>query len=639
MRYLAAAACATLAVLALPLAGALAQDSGALRIEVVDVEDHPDVRLTISVPAHPDGPRPGSVFTVTEDGAERPAEVTYAESADLQVILLLDTTGSMGGAAIAGARNAATAFLQDLPDDVGVAVLGYDTEVTVVTGFDASRDEHVAGIEGLVAGGRTAMYDAVLTAVELFPEANDDTSRAIVLLTDGEDNASERTVEDAVDALLADDVTLHSVEYRTAFTDEAAIRDMANATGGTVSEADDADALTRVYQDLASTLSSRYAVRYVSAASGTVELAVSIDHDGLDATDRRTITFPAPGDIEAPPDDEEERAEAPVVPPPPTTVSPADGTGTIALIFGAALWFIALVSLTVTLFTPRTRRAQLPHTTLGARGGHRGMTGLADRASHLADQGLRHRGYHGRLNAALERAGIELRPGEFVVLTLCGAVTAVAIGVVLHGWIVAAVLAVLALIAARVVVSVLADRRQRRFADQLGEILQLMSGSMRAGYSLLQAVDAVAREADSPASEEFSRLVVETRLGRDMSDALRAMAERMQCEDFNWVVQAIEIHREVGGDLSDVLDTVARTIRERNQIRRQVQALSAEGRLSAYVLLALPFGVGFFIYVTNRAYIAELTQGGPLGWGLIGIGLALMTIGIVWMRRLVRLRY
>jgi tight adherence protein B len=325
-------------------------------------------------------------------------------------------------------------------------------------------------------------------------------------------------------------------------------------------------------------------------------------------------------------------SELPTIPP-----VEASNFGKFTLIVGAVLWFVALAVIAAIIFAPRARKSQLSGAAARLGTGQRGVSELTNRASLLAERGLERRGLRGGLNTSLERAGILLRPGEFVVLAGSAAITAFAVGRLLHGWLLALALTVVAVAGARLTVSFLAGRRQRKFAEQLGETLQLLSGSLRAGYSLMQAVDSVAREADSPAAEEFGRLVVETRLGRDLGDALHPMAERMQCDDFVWVMQAIEIHREVGGDLAEVLDTVAATIRERSQIRRQVQALSAEGKLSAYVLLALPFGVAFTIFLTNPSYLGELTNGGVLGWGLIGIAGLLMTVGVVWMRKLVKL--
>lgn len=612
-----------------------------VRIESVDLDDHPEVELTVSVSAPTTSPLSADAFTLVEDGKALPAAVTYAETTDLQVVLLIDTTGSMGGPPMEDAKAAATTFVTELPDAVNLAVVGYDATTTVVTGFGSTREEHLAGIASLTPDGTTAMYDAVVTAIELFPDA--DASRAIVLLTDGEDNASTSTVEEATAALLDAEATLHSVEYLTAYTEGQGIRAMATATGGAVFRADDAATLDAIYQQLAADLAGRYRIAYSSDASGRVELELTVEHEGRQATGQRIVVLPTPPDAVAPEepapiDDEAAGDDASAVTAPPT-IPPSEAglLGRSTLVVGAVLWFLALVLATLVVLRPRERRAQLAGAAPRTHGHGSGLTALADRASHLAERSLEARGYRSRLDAALEQAGIALRPGEFLVLVGCATITAGVLGMLVQGGITALVFAILTLLAARLVVSVRRSRRQARFADQLGETLQLLTGSLRAGYSLLQAVDAVAREATSPASDEFSRLVVETRLGRDMTESLTAMADRMGSVDFHWVVQAIGIHREVGGDLAEVLDTVATTIRERDHVRRQVRSLSAEGRISAYVLIALPFVAGLGLYLVNPSYIGELIYGGLLGWGLIGLCLALMAIGALWMRRLVRL--
>jgi tight adherence protein B len=153
----------------------------------------------------------------------------------------------------------------------------------------------------------------------------------------------------------------------------------------------------------------------------------------------------------------------------------------------------------------------------------------------------------------------------------------------------------------------------------------------------MQAIDSVAKEGDAPASDEFRRVVTETRLGRDLIDSLRAMADRIQSEDFNWVIPAIEINREVGGDLAEVLDTVAGTIRDRADIRRQVKTLSAEGRLSAYVLLSLPIGIAAFINFSNPSYLVELRT--SPGYYLAGIAILAMIVGGVWLFKLCKIEF
>jgi tight adherence protein B len=630
----------------LPAAPASAQEEttdGGLRIPQVDVSDYPEVVVTTTITAALDGPDRSADLKVTEDGEGREATISQISSGDLEVVLLIDTTGSMGGSPMGAAKDAASTFVESLPDDTRLSVVGYDVKTTVVTGFDASRDEHLEGIAGLAPDGSTAMYDAVRTTLdEVLAEPEDGTRQAIVVLTDGEDNASEASVEGVAEQLASSEVTLQGVEYLTQFTDEAGIRILAEASGGQTFAASEPDALVRIYEELAADLVNSYTLRYASSATGATELTVTLDDPDAPQTATRAIELPAdaPAPTEEPvtePDDTEREAEgiAPLVEEPPAGLSGSS----LGLLLGAAAWFVALALLFIALFAPRERRAQLSGTAARIRGASGGGHEVAERVTLVTEQVLRRRGYERGLNAALERAGIDLRPAEFVVVVAGASVGAFAIGLVLNGPLLGILLMVVTGVLARLFVSFKADRRQSRFAEQLADTLQLLSGSLRAGYSLMQAIDAVAREADAPTSDEFGRVVVETRLGRDTNDAFQAMADRMRVEDFVWVMQAIQIHREVGGDLAEVLDTVGDTIRERDQVRRQVKALSAEGRLSGYVLLALPFAIGGFLFLTNRPYIAELTNGGLLGWGLIGMGAFLMTVGTIWMRNLVKLEF
>ncbi len=133
-----------------------------------------------------------------------------------------------------------------------------------------------------------------------------------------------------------------------------------------------------------------------------------------------------------------------------------------------------------------------------------------------------------------------------------------------------------------------AQRAQQARADklreQLPDVLTIMASSLRAGHRFLQSLDTVAKEITQPAASEFQRVVAEIRLGRPAEDALEALAERVGSPDFKWAVLAVNIQREVGGNLAEILDTVADTLRERAMLRRQIKVLTAEGRLSAWVL-------------------------------------------------------
>jgi tight adherence protein B len=240
--------------------------------------------------------------------------------------------------------------------------------------------------------------------------------------------------------------------------------------------------------------------------------------------------------------------------------------------------------------------------------------------------------------AALERAGMRIALPDFVLVVSLTALGLGALGFFLGGPLLGLLFVAVTPFGAKLLLRVRSGRRQAAFADQLDDSLQLMASSLRAGHSLLRAVDAVSQEAAAPTSEEFSRIVNETRVGRDLDDALEEVAARMASDDFTWVAQAIAIHREVGGNLAEVLDTVGHTIRERNALRRQVKALSAEGKLSAIVLMGLPFAIIGFISLTNPAYLAKFTES-VLGYGMLTVAAVMLVVGGLWLKKTVAIKF
>ncbi|MBM7503281.1 type II secretion system F family protein [Agromyces aurantiacus] len=243
----------------------------------------------------------------------------------------------------------------------------------------------------------------------------------------------------------------------------------------------------------------------------------------------------------------------------------------------------------------------------------------------------------------LELAGVKTSPSGMVLVTFSLAAVLAVLGVLIgfgSWWAVlwAVVFAALAPLFVSLYLTIRTSRRRAAFADQLDDTLQLVSGNLRAGHGLTQALDSVARYADPPTTEEFSRIVNETRIGRDLGDALASTAFRMRSDDFNWAAQAIDINRETGGNLSETLQRTAATIRERNQIRRQVKALSAEGRLSAIILIALPIGVFLGVLLLQPAYLAPFFEN-IFGWIAMATAVVLMAIGTVWMLFAVRVKF
>jgi tight adherence protein B len=166
----------------------------------------------------------------------------------------------------------------------------------------------------------------------------------------------------------------------------------------------------------------------------------------------------------------------------------------------------------------------------------------------------------------------------------------------------------------------------------------MLSGGLRAGHSFPQSIDALVHEAPSPTREEFQRVLFETQLGHPLPQAMRNLAERVGSEDFEWVTEAVEIQRDIGGDLADLLDNVTDTIRDRRRVSRQITTLTAEGRLSAVILFCLPIAMFGVMTFANRAYFHTLTSSTAGKLMLVGSG-ALMVVGGLWLRRIVRPLY
>jgi Flp pilus assembly protein TadB len=242
-----------------------------------------------------------------------------------------------------------------------------------------------------------------------------------------------------------------------------------------------------------------------------------------------------------------------------------------------------------------------------------------------------------RLAGRLEVAAVARKPAEWVLLGSCvAAVIAAAVSVLTGNVIIGVLVGALAgWLGMRMLLSFLIRRRRGAFAEQLPDLLQLLASSLRSGFSLLQALDAVVREASQPAGGEFGRALAEGRLGADLEDCLETIADRMGSDDLRWTVMAIRIQRGIGGNLAEVLTTTVTTIRERGYLRRQVKALSADGRLSAYILIALPAVIGGFLFLARRSYMRPLytTHVGELM--LIG-AILLEAIGAALMRQIIK---
>jgi tight adherence protein B len=229
----------------------------------------------------------------------------------------------------------------------------------------------------------------------------------------------------------------------------------------------------------------------------------------------------------------------------------------------------------------------------------------------------------GALLTKLEKARIPVRPGEFILFAAAGGVVLAAfLTAITSSWVFGlAGLAATPLIA-NVVLNQRVTRRIKKFEEQFPDALTLIASSLSAGHTFLRAIQMMTEEAEPPISEEFARVVNETQLGDPLVDALERMAHRLDIRDVDWVVQAIRIQQTVGGRMADLLHTLADFIRAREEIRREIDVLTAEGRVSAYVLGVLPPGLAVFLQMTNPGYLDPMFR----GWGPVFLGGAVLSI-------------
>jgi tight adherence protein B len=304
---------------------------------------------------------------------------------------------------------------------------------------------------------------------------------------------------------------------------------------------------------------------------------------------------------------------------------------------------LAMFLLIIILFGKGRSSSASVQSRLGAFGGGTQSSGgffsrfaFLRKAARSAESAAEKQGATSMIETALEQANIPMRPGEAIIAAiLLAMLTFVLLTAVTQSAIWGVIAGALVLVFALLFVNNVAARHRKRFETQLPDTLNLLATSLRAGYSLLQAVEAVGEEASEPTRREFGRAMAEIRLGRQMDDALSDIAVRMASTDFEWAVLAIEIQREVGGNLAEVLQTTAETMVQRNRLRREMKALTAEGRISAIVLSLLPVGLFIFISLANPGYMEPLLTS-TIGLAVLAGGIVFIGIGIFWMQKIVK---
>ena len=623
--------CVVGAVLA-PTLSAGAAERANVTIRGTDVSDFPVVRLTVSTSSTAELDR--ADVSVVENGV--PVEVESVKPLDalgrpVAAVLAIDVSNSMKGVPLDTAVAAAKTFLQAVPPSMRVGVLTFAEQPAVLTSVSLNRAAATDVIDsiGVTTSQGTALYDAVIAAAGMFDPASA-AQHNVILVTDGQNTSGTADAEAAKAAAVDAGVNVYTIGLAGPSTDEAVLKSIAATTGGSYASISPTQ-LASVYSGIADELVHQYDIAYRSKTPNGAPVQLEV---GLPAGDASTGFYaPGLGSVEG------------AVGRPAADTSPLGGPFSMALIAGltflAALGAIALVS---DSRARRRREAQLRSRTQLTTGPAWEMPKamvasnpsiVPKQIAEIAERGVgarRRRLISGRLR----QAAWSIDVGEFLAIAAGAVLVCGAAGVILFRPLVGVGAAAAAAIVPFVILSSAAAKRLARIQAQLADTLLIIASAMRAGHSFLQALDNAAKEIDEPAASEFAQVLAEIRLGRDINDALDALVDRVGSTDLEWAVTAIKIQRQVGGNLAEVLETVAKTIRERETLRRQVKVLSAEGRYSMVVLFCLPVGIAVYLMLVNPNYLRILVNTKP-GVIILSSAAALMVIGFVWMRRIVRL--
>lgn len=575
--------------------------------------------------------------------ASAPSQTTGATRLnDREVILALDTSGSMKGDGIVAARVAAAEYATAVPTDVKLGLLTFSDKARLLVAPTTRRSVIQQAIQGVTAGGDTALYDGVVTAVQAMAKARAGTELRLVILSDGEDTKSRHSITDAIGALNRSGVAADVVAFRLP-GDRTALNQLASSSHGRVLPAANAADLANAFAVAATAFQQQVLVTVQvppALAGKDVSLSVSMNAGAQSVSATRALTLPVASAAVT-----GGAASA-------AAVGPVSHT-TLWLVLGIA--FVGLLGIALlALWAPAAGRQRTAHKdriaevtryrVIESLGRPEDQPAQAPSESNLTkatlsfvDRAVRARGKRQTIVDELERAGLRIRPEEWAVLQIAaGAVVGALCAVLFKSVIGLLIGALLGWLGCRIFIRGKISRRAARFEEQLPDMLQLVAGSLRSGFSLNQSIAGVVNEGTEPTASEFARALTEVRLGADLEDALDGVAERMKCLDLHLVVMAVRISREVGGNLAEVLLTTVATMRERAQLRGQVKVLSAEGRLSAKILMGLPFGMAAYLLAFKPGYLDRLVTTG-MGLGLIALGVTLLVLGSVWISRLVKI--
>lgn len=620
--------------------GALALGPAAFAADGISIDhvesDGGTVSMLLGVDQLPSGAAPdldSIAVAVGDKTVDATAETVEGGQVERTTVLVLDASNSMEGEKLAAATSAIDSFLESAPEDVQIGLVTFAGSVQQTIEPTTDHQSVVDALDQVQLAPGTKLYDAVAAGADL---AGTEGARSLLVLSDGADTGSASTIDD-VSTLTSDTgVVVDVVALGQSQAQQDTLGGLASAAGGEIIPAD-ATALGAVFSAQAQALASQVLVTFdlPDGVSGEQSIDASLSAGGSTFADSALVSL----------DGVESATEALQVVEPGSSLIGGQGLllGALALGLGLA----GVLAFALGGAGSKSLSDQRLESYFAQNGGGASTSGspvtrakaqgsLKDAAVGLAGTVVRG-DFEDRLSKRLNGSGSSLKPAEWLLLHAAIALGAAFAGFVIKG----GALMVMFFIAGALLPWWWLKRKHAKrlaaFNEQLAETLNLMAGGLSAGLSLPQAVDTVVREGQQPMAAELGRALVEQRLGIPIEETLENVADRMESEDFSWVVMAIRIQREVGGNLAELLTTVSETLRDREYLRRQVRVLSAEGRFSGYVLTGLPIMLFAYMIAFREEFVRPLYTTGA-GYAMLAVAAAMLAAGSFVMSRLTKIK-
>lgn len=582
-----------------------------------------------------------SKVNVANVEAPSTAQLVQDQAKAGESILVLDVSGSMRGNRLESAKAAAENYVKSLPSDVRVGLVTFNDVVTVEVEPTTNRREVLNAIADVQAGQKTALYDGIIGGLDL---ADQDVQARLLLLSDGGDTASEATLEDVVSRVASDGTPVDVVALTPSVTHADVLEGLAKSSGGQFLLATDAAGLDEAFQEATGSFGGKVAITAtippgIDASGKFAVVSLGID----DATFVGTTQMPRSADLEG---SGTVIAPVPTTPPPSRPLPVTEASTFSSWVYGALAALVVLMLALTIAYSRRQRRAELRTEQvlwysrgMSAAEGNSRPTSLDQRSFVVwLDEAMSSRESYPKMESKLDNAEMNLTPGSWLFIRVCIGLVLSFILAIIFGFLIGVIAGVLLTwLGTRYFVNSREAKRRKSFETELPDFLLLIASALRSGLSFTQALDSTAADGQGQVARQIRRAMSEVQMGMQIEDALIRVADRMQSEDMRWTVTALAIQREVGGNLSNILETAAATVQSRAELRREVKTLSAEGRLSGWVLAALPVGIFLYMLFANHDYVAFFWQETVGQVMLIVIGV-LFIAGWIWMRRVVQIK-